>query len=298
MRSSLGYDESKKNFRRENTSNGKLQSVVDLVFGKVGNNSDMKEKKSWKAMVVSYVEVLHYLSLTREYEPGDLIALQKHCTNFSHIFVDECGGMTNITNYMHDLISGHVVELSQEYGNLWRFRNDGVEGFNAIVSRRRNCFSNLGGYKRTRADEIKKKMLPVESLGNWCLRTAAYQTSVAGEEFAAESYLCKSESVQFDDAQAKYIADDLGEEDHEYEQDKEWKPVDDELWSEDSDSDYGYESEDLGDPTNKLPPANDPKNIRTNRRLCFDKAQNDNELLEPCVTSIPCPNSVTFPPNN
>jgi hypothetical protein len=92
---------------------------------------------------------MYYLSLNREYEGSELDTLELSCDTLSRYLIHECGGMVNVTNYFHDIVAGHVVEQARLHGNLWRYRNEGVEGFNAIVSRRRNCFSNLGGAKKT-----------------------------------------------------------------------------------------------------------------------------------------------------
>jgi hypothetical protein len=93
---------------------------------------------------------------------------------------------------------------------------------------------------------------------------------LAAEVDSSSSYMCKSESVSFCEDLAKHIADDLGEEDNEYTLDRPWVCYDSD---EDSDSDYGYESENLSDierllppPHPLLPPANDAHNIVTGRR--------------------------------
>ncbi len=67
------------------------------------------------------------------------------------------GGLEAITNYFHLIGSGHVVWMVRRYGNLWRFRNEGIEAFNAIVSLRHNKNNKKGGYKKTRkGDPVRK----------------------------------------------------------------------------------------------------------------------------------------------
>ena len=272
-RNGIPYDKSSKIFRRENIANGKLYAAVDLAFGKCVNWEDKESKKNWKKLMRLYVEVMGYLCLSREYVDGELEDLETRCDELSNLFVHECGGMVNVTNYFHDLISGHVVQMSQMYGNLWRYRNEGVEAMNAIISRRRNCFSNNGGAKRSRRGEKKRKFRPVESLGNWRLRTAAWQTGIGDECFMSKAHLCKLESVQCDDQLTRLIAEDLGSEDDEveYHLDEEWIPESDSgNEEEDCNSESDYDSEDLDHPEDTLPAANNARNVKTEKRLKYE----------------------------
>ena len=152
----MPYDRSSKIFRTENIDNGTLYALVDMAFGQCPLQTDKTQKQNWKRMIRAYVEVLRYLSMNREYLIDKIDILDARCSEFSHLLVTECGGLVNVTNYFHDIIVGHVVQLTKMYGNIWRFRNEGVEAFNAILSRRRNCFSNLHGAKRSREGSEKE----------------------------------------------------------------------------------------------------------------------------------------------
>ena len=104
-----------------------MYKVVDLVFGGCQSAEDKEERGNWKRMLRSYVEVMHFLSLNREYVEGEIDSLQNECDAFATLLVRSCGGMIYVTNYFHDIVAGHVVEQSKEWGNLWRYRNEGVE---------------------------------------------------------------------------------------------------------------------------------------------------------------------------
>jgi hypothetical protein len=62
-----------------------------------------------------------------------------------------------VTNYFHYVGSGHVVWLARIYGNLWRYCQQGVEGFNNVVSLRYNKCNIHGGNKKTRQGDAKQK---------------------------------------------------------------------------------------------------------------------------------------------
>ena len=72
--------------------------------------------------------------------------------------------MDKVTNYFHVLGAGHITWLSRKYGNLWRYRNEGVEAFNGVVSTRHNRMNNFGGHKGNKAGDKLEKF---EVLGKW-----------------------------------------------------------------------------------------------------------------------------------
>ncbi len=69
--------------------------------------------------------------------------------------------------------------MAREYGNLWRYRNEGVEAFNKIVSLRYNKFNKRGGYKKTRAGDLKRKCNEFWSLGQWLGRWSLWHLGYA-----------------------------------------------------------------------------------------------------------------------
>jgi hypothetical protein len=252
VKSPLPYDESRRIFCKENIDNGQFDAVLTIVFGVLRNAEMKEERKKWFEMVKAYLDVLHYICLSRDYVDGELQLLENACDRFSELLLFHCGGVSTVTNYFHDIIAKHVVQQSYEWGCLWRFRNKGVEAFNAVLSRyvprkiicltlenynlkfktfcrttvrRRNCFSNLGGAKRGKNGAVKTKFLPIESIGKWCCRTGGWQTRVADEVFIQDHYLCKSENVKWDSVTSSHIILDLGEQDDdEYDMDPEWNP--------------------------------------------------------------------------
>jgi hypothetical protein len=58
-----------------------------------------------------------------------------------------------------------VLWMVRRYGDLWRFRGEGVEAFNAIVSLRYNKHNKKGGCKKTRKGTSMVKCAEFWSLG-------------------------------------------------------------------------------------------------------------------------------------
>jgi hypothetical protein len=106
-----------------------------------------------------------------------------------------------------------------QYGNIWRFRNEGVEAWNKTLSKRTNMFNSSGNKGNITG---KSDVLPFEVLGKWMGRYAMWQL-----DFANDLFIPKGGALG-----VSKICYDPNEELWEYASDKE------------SDSDDGYSSSD------------------------------------------------------
>jgi hypothetical protein len=91
------------------------------------------------------------------------------------LLVTKIGGLEGVTNYFHYVGRGHVVWMCRRWVNLWRYRNEGVEAFNRIVSLRHNKHNGNGGRKRTRAGQPTELCAEFWSLGQWLGRWSMWQ---------------------------------------------------------------------------------------------------------------------------
>jgi hypothetical protein len=55
--------------------------------------------------------------------------------------VSEREGKEAVTNCFHNIGAGHVTWMCREFGNIWRYRNEGVEAYNKVLSKRANMFA-------------------------------------------------------------------------------------------------------------------------------------------------------------
>ncbi len=46
----------------------------------------------------------------------------------------EIAGIEGLTKYFHYFGSGHIIWMTRIHGNLWRHRDEGVEGMNGVLS--------------------------------------------------------------------------------------------------------------------------------------------------------------------
>ena len=167
----MNYDTSKKIFNMKT-----LPGLYELIDIAVVSEED---NKSWRAFIVSYLNCMDKVTSSKEYTPKDVDELDVLCKKMYHLLVTTIGGLEACTNYFHIIGSGHVVWMAREYGNLWRYRNEGVEAFNKIVSLRYNKFNKRGGYKKTRAGDEKRKCQEFWSLGQWLGRWSLWHLGYA-----------------------------------------------------------------------------------------------------------------------
>ena len=174
------YDSSKQIFNYDNTT--ALYEVIDLALGPTtisdpATREDVVNQSNldWRNFMISYLNCLEYLTLHRDYKEGDIDELDRRCKKMYMLLVTKIGGLEGVTNYFHYVGSGHVVWMCRRWGNLWRYRNEGVEAFNRIVSLRHNKHNGNGGRKRTR-DGAPTELCPeFWSLGQWLGRWSMWQ---------------------------------------------------------------------------------------------------------------------------
>ena len=137
----MAYDVSKKIFNYES-----LQGLYELIDMALGPLADTKD---WRAFIISYLNCLELLTMDRDYQDGEIDKLERRCDKMYTCLITTIGGLESVTNYFHYVGCGHVVCMIRMYGNLWRYRNEGVEAFNNIVSLRHNKFNQQGGARKT-----------------------------------------------------------------------------------------------------------------------------------------------------
>ena len=167
----MNYDVSKKLFNYN--ALGGLYELIDLAELSAADNLN------WRAFIVSYVNCMELLTLSRDYEPFEIDELDTRCKKMYHLLITSIGGLEACTNYFHLIGSGHVLWMVRRYGNLWRYRNEGVEAFNQIVSLRHNKHNKKGGYKKTRLGAAKRKCEEFWSLGQWLARWSMWHLGYA-----------------------------------------------------------------------------------------------------------------------
>jgi len=176
----LPFDQSKRIFKLENLV--PLQGCVDLAVSEARPD----HRAAWKIFIEDYTHMIEMLTRSIDFDENDIDALEMRIEKCYTMLV-KISGMKGCTNYFHYLGSGHIIWLTKRYGNLWRWRNEGVEGKNSTLSLRYNKFNNRGGNKGNYKDkELQQKCFPFQVLGAWMARLTMWQLGLGDALFEAD----------------------------------------------------------------------------------------------------------------
>jgi hypothetical protein len=85
--------------------------------------------------------------------------------------------------------------MCQMRGNIWRFRNEGVEAFNKTLSKRYNMFNSAGNKGNL---SLSGKVQPFEVLGKWMSRCVMWQLGFANNIFIGKGGVLGPSEVEWD----------------------------------------------------------------------------------------------------
>ena len=84
------------------------------------------------AGIEAYKKAWVILRMHTDYHPDDLLDFQEHIDVWYRAFIQEFG-RDFCTNYVHLLSCGHILEQMTEFGNLYRYSQEGLEAMNALM---------------------------------------------------------------------------------------------------------------------------------------------------------------------
>ena len=188
----LHWDQSKRIFKEANLDD--LRTLIGMAV-------QPSEQSNWVAFLVQYIRCIDLLTVTRDYSTEDIDLLEEYCNATYTLLVAHCGGQSAITNYFHYLGVGHVVWMCRTYGNIWRFRNEGVEAFNKTLTKRTNMFNSHGN----RGSSVDSGIVePFEVLGKWMSRYAMWQLELAPQLFVAKGCKLGPSEIKYDRQEEKW----------------------------------------------------------------------------------------------
>jgi hypothetical protein len=171
---------------------GKETEAIELV--KLLLSEAHPKYHAWVKFLEAYLPMMAILTQKEEYTADEPIQFQKLADTaymwlvkadpHDHEGHEAAAGEEAITNYFHCLGAGHFYELMNTWGNLMRFRNEGVEAMNADVKARYLKHSQRGGIKG--GGESRSMSGKAEGLGRWLTRRFAWATGLAWEWFGAD----------------------------------------------------------------------------------------------------------------
>jgi hypothetical protein len=192
----MHFDQSKHVFSEANM--GELHNIINLAIPRAN-------RANWILFMEQYVKCISLMTVSRDYTEADLSQLELYCDETFRLLVAHCGGKSAVTNYFHYIGSGHVVWMCSLYGNIWRYRNEGVEAFNKTLSKRCNMFNSAGNKGRLASNG---KVKPFEVLGKWMGRYVMWQLEFANNLFIGKGDMLGTTEICWDSSTASFITDD------------------------------------------------------------------------------------------
>lgn len=138
--------------------NTKVRSITEKLTSliKICLSSDEKQSK-WMNMINDYNEAMNILRKKgMKYTDDELKKFQFKIDSFANTAIP-LYGKRMLTNYIHDLVSGHVQEFMKEWGCLFRYSQQGWEALNSLVKTIFFRRTNRGGTANT----TRSKLIPV-----------------------------------------------------------------------------------------------------------------------------------------
>ena len=170
----MHWDQSKHIFKTEHLL--QLNNIIRLAVPR-------EKQANWILFMAQYVKCIELMTVSRDYTPADLVLLELYCDETYRLLITYCGGQAAVSNYFHYIGAGHIVFMCHAFGNIWRYRNEGVEAFNKILSKRYNMFNSAGNKGNLEKSKGGLQVLPFEVMGKWLGRYVTWQLDLANNLF-------------------------------------------------------------------------------------------------------------------
>jgi hypothetical protein len=112
--------------------------------GKLVRQQNSALEQKWLLFCDNLLPMWDCIERKDNFTHNDIIQLHKHTSTFMYQWVDLCEGK-HMTNYIHVLGSGHLTYFAKNYGNLYRFSQQGWESLNKLIKHYYYNNTNHGG---------------------------------------------------------------------------------------------------------------------------------------------------------
>jgi hypothetical protein len=100
--------------------------------GRQIREQNMELEQKWVSLSENLLPMWDWIEKKDNFSEIDLVRLHKFTSTFMRQWVDLCHG-NHMTNYIHVLGSGHLTYFARNYGNLYRFLQQGWESLNKLI---------------------------------------------------------------------------------------------------------------------------------------------------------------------
>ena len=119
----------------ENTKVRELVNNIDILLAICLPLEEEDRLKKWNLAVNSYSDAMVILSKKEDNYTNDKLRMFQDKMNIFWILWVELHQQRRQTNYINIAIAGHVLEYMIDWGNLYRFSQQGWESLNSLIKR-------------------------------------------------------------------------------------------------------------------------------------------------------------------
>jgi hypothetical protein len=166
--------------------NNRTRKIVNCISGLINIClPDEEVRQSWKTAVDGhYTPAIKLLRKKEDLTEHQIVSFQRHIDLFFQRWVFLVPGAKGVTNYIHMLKSGHVMEYLKYWRLLYPHSQQGWEVLNSLLKTfyfRATARGGKSGGKYATGD--KTRMRPI---GRWLLRRIVWSLGIPWEEIERE----------------------------------------------------------------------------------------------------------------
>ena len=181
-----------------NMENYKVRKIVDNLDKLIDISIVDDERKLRIKKCVKHYQELMCIMRKKEgnYTEEELACFQDHALEFFQLWVI-LYSWHGVTNYIHMIGVGHMLEYMQKYGNLNKYSQQGWEALNALIKLFFFCRTNKG--RKNSGDgmtNLKSKLVP---LGRLVQRRMLWVANLVPKELWDDDYNFQSSPNPFGD---------------------------------------------------------------------------------------------------
>ena len=149
-----------------NLENTKTREVVENIEQLIDfclpsdNDEAIYHREKWLTVVHHYVSSMNIVQKKDgEYTNKELKQYEKDAAIFGNLWID-LHQEKGMTNYIHMIVAGHILEYMKEWRNLYRYSQQGWESLNLLIKQFFFLCTNKGGGKNT----SRSRLIPIARL--------------------------------------------------------------------------------------------------------------------------------------
>jgi hypothetical protein len=147
---------------------------------------DEDEKIEWSLAIEFYRQGMVLLRKREDLTDDEIMGFQWQMDQFGYHWLELNMGLEGVTNYVHDLISGHISDYLFHWRNLYIHSQQGWEALNFAVKKYWFRCTNRGGGRGS-----KNRLVP---LARWLQRRMIWMSGLSYEDIKKNV----KEGVDFD----------------------------------------------------------------------------------------------------